>query len=246
MVILAILPGIVLFFMVWRSDKIEKEPPKLLWKLFLFGALTTISTYFIGTAGDKLIAFLDPTSIIYLLLEDFIMVALVEEGGKFFVLKKLTWKHPAFNYTFDAVVYAVTASLGFAIIENIIYLLDSDMFTAILRALLSVPGHVMYAIYMGCYYGMAKVEDTSGNEKTCKTCLIKALLIPVVLHGFYDFCLESENDLLLLAVLIFEIVLTVRGVKKLRKLSREDVAINPILPEEEPEVPGMIYEASNE
>lgn len=243
MFFLAILPGIVLFAVVWRSDKIEKEPPKLLRKLFLFGMLTTISTYIIGTAGDKVIFFLDPASLVYLLIENFIIVALVEESGKFFVLKKLTWKHPSFDYTFDAVVYAVTASLGFAVLENILYLLDGDMTTAIMRALLSVPGHVIYAIYMGYYYGMAKVEDTKGNGDLVRRYLIKALAIPALLHGFYDFCLDSGYDLLLLAVAVFEIVLTVKGVKKLRQLSKNDTAIN--LVEEPEEITYMVAEESD-
>ncbi len=242
MLLLAILPGLVLFIVIWRGDKVEKEPPKLLLKIFLFGALTTISTLIIGSLGDKLISFLDPESIIYLILENFIVVALVEEGGKFFVLKKITWNHPAFDYTFDAVVYAVTSSLGFAVVENIVYLLDGEISTAILRALLSVPGHVIYGVYMGYFYGLAKVEDTYGNRELSKNYLIKALAIPALLHGFYDFCLDTDSILMILLVLIFEVVLTVKGVKKLNKLSREDVAINPIPSVEETEV----YVASND
>ncbi len=234
MFILAILPGIVLFVLVWRSDKTEKEPPKLLLKIFLLGALTTITTCIIGSAGDKLISFLDPSSMIYLLIENFIIVALVEEGGKFFVLKKITWNHPAFDYTFDAVVYAVTSSLGFAVIENIVYLIDSDLTTAILRALLSVPGHVIYGVFMGYYYGLAKVEDTMGNKDVVKGYMRKALLIPAAIHGFYDFCLESDIDILYIVLLVFEVVLTVKGFKKLRQLSNSDTAINPV---EESEIP---------
>ena len=228
MFVLAILPGIVLFILVWRFDKTEKEPPKLLMKLFLFGALTTITTCIIGSAGDKLISFMDPAGIPYKLIENFIMVALIEEGGKFFVLKKITWNHPAFDYTFDAVVYAVTSSLGFAVIENIIYLLDGDITTAILRALLSVPGHVIYGVFMGYYYGLAKVKDTRGNKDLVKGYLIRALVIPATIHGFYDFCIESDIDILYIVLLVFEVVLTVKGFKKLRQLSNSDTAINPV------------------
>ncbi len=233
MFILAILPGIVLFVLVWRFDKTEKEPPKLLRKLFLFGALTTISTIIIGTLGEKLFFFLDPESLLYVIIDNFLLVALIEESGKFFVLKKITWNHPAFDYTFDAVIYAVTSSLGFAVIENIVYLIDSDITTAILRAVLSVPGHVIYGVFMGYYYGIAKVEDIRGNTDASKTCLIKALIIPAALHGFYDFCLDADMWFLYIVVLIFEIVLTVKGYKKLRQLSREDTAIFPADNEEE-------------
>ncbi|MCR5507889.1 MAG: PrsW family intramembrane metalloprotease [Lachnospiraceae bacterium] len=228
MFILAILPGIVLFVLVWRFDKTEKEPPKLLWKIFLFGALTTITTCIIGSAGDKLIAFMDPEGIPYKLIENFIMVALIEESGKFFVLKKITWNHPAFDYTFDAVVYAVTSSLGFAVVENIVYLLDGDLSTAILRAVLSVPGHVIYGVFMGCFYGMAKVEDTRGNKDIAKGYLIRALVFPAAIHGFYDFCLDSDIAILYIVLLVFEVVLTVKGFKKLKELANNDTAINPV------------------
>ena len=225
MLLLAVIPSIILFIVIWRSDRIEKEPGKLLWKLFRFGAYTIISAIIIGKAGEAVFSFLDTESMVYLLIDNMILTALVEEGGKYFVTKKLTWKHPAFDHTFDAVMYAVCASLGFATVENIIYLIDADIGTGIARALLSVPGHTIYAVYMGCYYGMAKRAEANGDKLRMRSCLIKALLIPTLLHGFYDFCLETGYDVFLVVFLVFEIVLTVSAVKKLKKLSREDAAI---------------------
>lgn len=226
MMYLAIIPSVILLIVIWRNDKIEKEPAGLLLKLFLFGALTTISAMLIGIAADGVVlAFLAKESIIYALLDNFIFTALVEEGGKYFVLKKTTWKHPAFNYTFDGVVYAVVASLGFATIENILYLVDGDVVTAVMRGVLSVPGHAIDGVFMGCYYGIAKYLDASGDVKGSKNNLRKALLVPTLLHGFYDFCLSTEYEILLLAFLIFEIVITVVCIKKIKKLSKQDTYI---------------------
>ena len=223
MIALAIIPSIILFIFIWRSDKTEKEPLSLLLKLFFFGALTIISAVAIGQLGDKLLSsVLAEGTIIFIFIDNFFLTALVEEAGKYFVLKKTTWKHPAFNHTFDAVVYAVCASLGFATFENILYILDGDLSTAILRGLLSVPGHVTYAIFMGYYYGMAKLESTQGGEKRSKEYLTKALWIPVFLHGLYDFCLSTEYDILILFIIIFEIVLSIIGIKKAKKLSKAD------------------------
>ena len=222
MIALAIIPSIILFVLIWRSDKTEKEPLSLLAKLFLFGALTIISAMVIGNLGERLVRPLLGESLIFLLIDNFILTALVEESGKYFVLKKTTWKHPAFNYTFDAVVYSVCASLGFATLENILYILDGNLSTAISRGLLSVPGHVSYAIFMGFYYGMAKLASTHGDEKQSKNYLIKALWIPVALHGFYDFCLSTDNLAFIILIIIFEIVIFVLAAKKVRKLSRED------------------------
>lgn len=226
MMLLAVIPGIVLFILVWRSDKIEKEPAKLLWKLFGLGALTIISAIIIGKGGEAIFSFMNPAGMLYIFIDNMLLTALVEEGGKYFVLKKVTWKHPAFDYTFDAVVYAVTVSLGFATLENIIYLIDEGIGVGIMRALMSVPGHAMYGVFMGYYYGLAKKAEASGDAKLTKSNLTKALIIPTLLHGFYDFCIgEAQYGIFLLFLLIFEIVLTVVAVKKLRKLSNEDTAI---------------------
>ena len=64
MLLLAVIPGIILFFVIWKSDKVEKEPGKLLLKLFLFGALTVVSAIVVGKAGEMVFGFLDPGSML--------------------------------------------------------------------------------------------------------------------------------------------------------------------------------------
>ncbi len=226
MIRLAILPGIILFWMVYKNDKIEKEPFGLLLKLFIGGTLSIIPAIIIGTFGEDIVTgFLSTESFLFLLIDNFLLTALVEEGGKYFVLKKCTWKDPAFNYTFDAVVYAVTASLGFAIPENILYLIDADITVGIMRALLSVPGHVIDAVFMGLYYGQAKLCYVRGDQEGKRSNLRKALLIPMMLHGFYDFCLSTEETFFIVLFLVYEIIMTVIAAKKVKQLSKEDTPI---------------------
>lgn len=223
LMLLAVLPAIVLMGYIWKLDAIEKEPRGLLAKLFVCGALTVISAILLGMLGNTLfLSVLVPGSLAYLLVDNFIVTALVEEGGKYFVLKKLTWNHSAFDYSFDAVVYAVAASLGFATLENICYVLESDIGTAIMRAILSVPGHAIDAVFMGSYYGMAKLCERTGDKKGLRRNLKRALWVPVLIHGFYDFCLDSQSGLLLLAFLVFEIIITVSAFRRVNRLSRED------------------------
>jgi RsiW-degrading membrane proteinase PrsW (M82 family) len=226
LMLLAILPAAVLMRMIWRMDAIEKEPAGLLAKLFVGGALTIISAIALGMLGTSVIlSWFIPGSLVYLFLDNFICTALVEEGGKFFVLKKLTWNHPAFDFTFDAVVYAVTAALGFATLENILYVFDGGIGTAILRAILSVPGHAIDGVFMGSYYGLAKLCEGRGDQQGRGRYLRRSLLVPTLMHSFYDFCLESESGYLLLAFLLFEIVITVCAIRRLKKLAREDQPI---------------------
>lgn len=226
MLLLGLVPSIVLFIIVWRGDKIEKEPPKLLIKLFLLGLLTTFSALVIEVvSSDYIFGFLDHESLFYIFIDNFILTAMVEEGGKYFVLKKFTWKHPAFDHTFDAVVYAVVVSLGFATLENLLYLIDESYFLAIVRGVLAVPGHVIYAVYMGYYYGLAKYSDAIGAQQYTKPNLLKAFFVPVLLHGFYDFCLSTDNGFFILIFFVFEIVLTIFVIRKFRRISKADTAI---------------------
>lgn len=226
MLYLAILPSIILFIIVWKGDRYEKEPPKLLIKLFILGALTTISASIIEIVfGDYVFGFMDHQGMVFLLIDNFLIVALSEEAGKYLVLKKVTWKHPAFNYTFDAVVYAVTVSLGFATLENILYLVENDLSVAIIRALFSVPGHVIDAIYMGYYYGFAKYSDAYKDTRLKKKYLRRAFFVPVLLHGFYDFCLSTEYGIFILIFLVFEVVITIFTAKKFLQLSKVEATI---------------------
>lgn len=227
MIRLAVLPAVILLIILWKHDKIEKEPIGLLVKLFVFGALTTISAIVLGRWGTNIVSsVLNTNGLVYIAIDNFILTALIEEGGKYFVLKKVTWKHPAFNYTFDAVVYAVVVSLGFATLENILYVMDGNITTAITRGLLSVPGHAVDAVFMGFYYGLAKKAFVASDESGCRINLRKALLVPTLLHGFYDFCLSTPYDIFILIFFISEIVIMIAAIKKLKKLSREDEPIS--------------------
>ncbi len=221
MLLLSVLPSIILFVVVWRGDRYEKEPPKLLVKLFLLGALTTVSAFIIELLfSDFILGSCDPQGMLFLIIDNFLVVAVAEEAGKYLVLKKVTWKHPAFNYTFDAVVYAVTVSLGFATLENMLYLVDGGFGTAVMRALFSVPGHFIDALYMGYYYGFARYSEAFGDERLRKKYLRQAFIVPVLIHGFYDFCLSTEYWGFILIFLVFEIVITVLAIRKFRQLSK--------------------------
>ncbi len=223
---LAIIPGIIIFIYVWRMDRIEKEPAGLLWSLFFLGGLTILSAMLIGQIGEAVVSsVLTEGSMLYLIIDNFLLTALIEEGGKYIVLRARTWKHPAFNFTFDGVVYAVVVSLGFATFENILYVGMFGIGTAVLRALTAVPSHAMDAVFMGCYYGYAKMAFAWGDQKNYKRFMKLALIVPVLLHGFYDFCLSTENYVFIGIFWIFYITVTVITFRKLKMLSQTDARI---------------------
>lgn len=227
----AVLPAAVLIFIVYKMDKVEKEPIGLLAFVFLMGLLTTISAFILETIGGLILTplFGGESNIIYSLLFYFLVVAGAEEGGKYFVLKKSTWNNPNLNYSYDGIIYSVCASLGFATLENILYVFQYGFGVAIMRALLSVPGHCIFGVFMGVYYGLAKGNEIRGNFKGRDINLKKAFWIPVALHGTYDFCLTSGQNLQIffLVFIALEIFMVVRAIKLVRLMSHTD---SPFIP----------------
>ena len=155
LLILSVLPAVVLGIIIYKNDKLEKEPSGLLAKLFMGGigaiGLTTlisfIGVYILGIPEEFI-----GLPIWALALYSYLFIALTEEFSKWFFVKTITWNNKEFNHIYDAIVYSVFVSLGFATLENIMYVFEGGIGTALLRAVLSVPGHVFFGVFMGYYY----------------------------------------------------------------------------------------------
>ena len=222
----AVLPALALLYYIRKMDKIEAEPMSMIVRLCVYGALTIISSVFLELIGGAIIGSVFSTdSLPYLILDNFLIVAGAEEGGKHVVLKKGSWKSPEFNYTYDAVVYATAVSLGFAAVENILYVMDGGFGVALMRALTSVPGHTVFGVFMGFYYGLAKKAEMRMDSAGMKRYLRLSLIVPVLLHGFYDFCLSVGNDWFLAVFFVFFILLVIFAFRKVKRLSAEDASV---------------------
>ena len=221
---LALLPAAALLFYIYRMDTIEKEPTKLLVRLFLFGCLCAIPASILEGIGDRLIAGIGSV-FVRLFVQAFLVVAVAEEGCKFAFLCT-AWKNPAFDYRFDAIVYAVCVSLGFAALENVLYVMQYGFATALIRAVTSVPGHCFFGVYMGYWFGKAKHARFYGLSGS-GTYLALAFIVPVLLHGFYDFCcfMSGSNGLFVALFYAFLIVFFISAVRCVKKASTQDVPI---------------------
>ena len=218
----ALVPAAFLMVQVYRLDRIEKEPPGLLLKLALFGALSGLAA---GAIEGALTRVLDVTlggGMLRLVLENFLAVALVEEACKRWVVLKFAWNHPAFDYRFDAVVYCVFSALGFAALENILYVTQYGLSVAVSRALLSVPGHFFFAVYMGIYLGEAKRAEREGEGFLRDRFLRESILVPVLLHGFWDFSLSVDSPWMTAAFYAFVLVFFLSANHRLRAASEDD------------------------
>ena len=152
----AVIPAVILLVQVYKADKLDKEPPMLLLSLVLYGIAATALAKVTERLGVGLLNLLfGGQGFLYNLLLYFLVVGLSEEGFKYLLLKRRTWPSAHFNCQFDGVVYAVSVSLGFALWENIAYVLSYGMSTALVRAVTAVPGHACFGVFMGAWYGMA-------------------------------------------------------------------------------------------
>ena len=214
----AVLPALYLMNYVYKKDTIEKEPRGLLVSLVFCGAASGIASIILETVGSNLLnsTQISPDSSLYAILMAFLVVALVEEGTKYIFLKLRTWKHPAFNYRFDGVVYAVFVSLGFAAFENILYVSQYGLSVALPRAFLSIPGHMSFAVVMGIFYGRAKLSERLGDPQGARTNRLTGYVAAVFLHGFYDACLmvgSGFSTILFVAYVILMYVFIFRLIK---------------------------------
>ena len=191
----ALTPVAVLLFYIFRKDKVQPEPTKWLLKAFGFGVLSTFLSFVFSVPVSFLLGMeIDAntySSISKAFADAFILAAIPEELAKLIMLWLLLRKNPHFDERFDGIVYAVCIGMGFAGIENVMYLIGGIengtwIGTGIVRALFSVPAHFLFAVLMGYYYSIYHF----GIDRSTK---IKVLVLaaPIIAHGIYDGILMS-------------------------------------------------------
>ena len=185
--VLAIIPVIGLLCFIYFNDKKEKEPFGLLVALFFAGMATVLTAMIAELAGGFIIESVSPEkTVLSQIVDAMIIVGPAEELGKFFVLWIITWKNKHFNYSYDAIVYAVFVSLGFAAFENVGYVFSNGVGTAIARMITAVPGHACFAVFMGFFYSKAKYAAITQKKGKCLSNTLLAIFVPIVIHGIYD------------------------------------------------------------
>ena len=199
-ILAAVLPAFFLMRYVYNQDHIEKESPVLLLQLTGMGVLAALLSGVLEYLGELLLntsvsGKLSQDSPAYAILLSFFVVGVIEEGTKLLLLYRRSWRDPNFNYRFDGIVYAVFTSLGFAAFENIKYVMGYGLTVALPRALLAIPGHMSFAVFMGIFYGRAKLCADMGDKRGKRLNLLAGYLIAVFLHGFYDSCAMIGNTL---------------------------------------------------
>lgn len=222
----AVLPAIFLLRYIYRNDTVEKEPAGLLVSLLLVGVLSALCAAIVeGVAGTILNALVPEGTRLHTILLAFVVVAAVEEGAKFLMLRRRTWWNPNFNYRFDGIVYAVFVSLGFAAFENIQYVFRYGLSVALPRALFAVPGHMCFAIFMGLFYGRAKLLDGLGDWRGARREQRTGYLLAVFFHGFYDACAMMGTARATGVFLVFVVLMYLLVFRLVRRESATDAPV---------------------
>ena len=226
LLVVAILPVILIGLYLYKKDK-NKEPTSLLIKLFFSGVGSTILVIIISLILYIIFPFFNKEikelSLIQLIPHVFIGVSLIEESCKWIFIYKISYNNKEFDEFYDIILYSSFVALGFACFENIFYVLENGFGNAILRALTAVPGHVFFGIFMGYYMGVAKLNSLNNRENQSKKNLIISLIIPIIIHGIYDYllfaCVIYPSWLFIIGWLVLVIFMYVFSLKKIKMIS---------------------------
>ena len=180
----ALLPGLLLMRYFIKKDRFP-EPTHLLVKTALLGLLITVPVVVLEVFLMGAISGLQGTWLIPVLTA-FLVAGFSEELFKLLVLHRYCARKPDFDEPMDAVVYGVVASLGFACIENVLYVMQGGVAVAAIRAVTAVPAHASLGALMGYYYARQHFDLAGGKRLARARFWSKALWVPVLAHGLYD------------------------------------------------------------
>ena len=212
---LAIAPGLAICLFIFHRDAYNREPKLNLIVSFFFGILSVVPAIFI----EKYFTYFFNNSITHIALHAFFVVAFTEEVCKFAALRLYSYRQKSFDEPFDGIVYAVMVSMGFATLENILYVQGAAQQgqgyqVALVRMFLSVPAHATFGVLMGYHVGRAKF-----NPARKRILMILGLFWATLFHGIFDTLLfwqqsaEMENyvsDILLFAGAVISFIVALR------------------------------------
>ena len=228
-IILGILPSLIWLFYYLAKD-LHPEPKRMIIKIFLWGALITLPVFFVQEGLKFLLDQININPLAYSLIYWFAIIAFSEEFFKYLVVRVKVFSSPHLDEPLDIMLYMVISALGFAALENVLYmftptgpmlsfnqLIDSALFVDLVRFVGAVFLHTLCSAVVGYYLAMSFCE-----VKKKYFYMISGILMAVLLHGFYDFSimtLDSPIKLIIPALVILTLaILVFAGFEKLKKM----------------------------
>jgi RsiW-degrading membrane proteinase PrsW (M82 family) len=226
---LAVAPALALFLFFYFRDKYRKEPVGPLVVTFLLGAVVLVPSFALSSMVQRLVGWSSRTpSLLHAFLGAVLIVGVIEEGWKFLVVRYYAYNRPEFDEPYDGIMYSVSAALGFATLENIIFVLLHGAGVGVLRAFLAVPAHAFDGVLMGYLLGEAKFAR---SERGARLYSAAAYGTAVLAHGVYDFIVFTMNrrPLMLLNLLVFAALAWVIFFEATRKQAEKSPQRDPAL-----------------
>ena len=222
LILIAALPVVLICMYVYKKD-VEKEPKSLLGKLMLWGVFSIIPVVIVELILDNFFKVSGNEGILKIFLYCFVGIGLIEETAKWIISYKVVYKDKEFNESYDAIVYSVFTSLGFALVENILYVLSNGVLTGLLRAFTSVPAHTCTGILMGYYLGLSKISEIKNEKGLSNKYMLFSLLIPAAIHTMYDSLAFSKASNSFEEFIIFTAFLYVISIIIIKRVSKNNV-----------------------
>ena len=211
--VLSLLPGVLWIYFIYRTDLYEPEPRRCLVRAFFIGGLTVFPAFFLEM-------FFDVDSDLTMAV---LTAPVVEEVLKFAVFMIFFYHHKEFNEPLDGIIYACSIALGFASVENVLYVFSALEYERVyelagLRALLSIPGHFLFSSLWGYAAGVVKFRLRTGVTFGA------ALFAAILLHAGFNFTAIISAWGSSLFIVIFSVygwILFSRRLRELQKDSRD-------------------------
>ncbi len=205
LVTVIVMASLIFIYYHKKYDKVN------LFKLFFYGMLMTIPVIFF----QKVLLFFDAFPIMFSKLYiALIVIGFTEEFFKRFIVTSFAYKNKHYKNRFDGIIYAVITALGFALFEQLLYILIEFQSYKVnfSRGLVTIPSHLLFSITMGYYLSMAKFSVRNRKKQYY---FMLSLLVPFLFHGIFNYLIFVEAFILLPIFILFILFLYVVNINKL-------------------------------
>lgn len=227
-IIFGILPSLTWLTYYLRKD-LHPEPKRMIIKIFLWGALITVPVFFVQISLAYLLGKIDINPVATTLIYWFLIIALSEEFFKYLVIKIKVINSPHLDEPLDIMLYMVVAALGFAALENILYLfspvgqmsfnqlIDRTLIISFIRFIGATFLHTLCSAVIG--YAVA---ISFCDQKNRRLEAASGVMVAVALHGLYNFSIMTLDGYIKIAIPVIVILtlafLVFSGFEKLKKM----------------------------
>lgn len=201
-----VLPSFAWLFYYLQKD-LHPEPKRMIVKVFIFGALSTIPVFLLEISLSWLLNKFQSVSPIpfspffFNIVKWFIVIALIEEVLKYLIVKLAVFKSHELDEPLDIMLYMVVGALGFAALENILYLFSpvgAMTFGTIIQTTATISFirfigatflHTLCSALIGYFWAWSLLEPHKR-----KILLVCGIFLAVFSHGFYNFSIMTLNS----------------------------------------------------